>query len=550
MKKNLKYIIPAIVLLLGAFGVFSHRFDLTKEKRYTLSDATIATLKSVQEPLKIDVYLEGDFPANFKQLQNETKFILEEFRKVNPKIDFKFIDPIATKMSQDTLMAMGMQPSMLPDMKDGKVTNIVLFPYAALKYKGYGSSIPLIISQSGIDASEQLTKSIENLEYNFASNIKSLTAEKRKNIGVLINQDELRPGEFRGFMDMALQNYNAGPVIPINKKELTMQDIPNLKRMDALVIAKPRKSFTDTEKVILDQYIMNGGKTLWMIDAVNAEMDTLMTKRKLMAYPIDINMTDFFFNYGVRINAPLVKDFQKSALIRVEAGEVSGNPIYKSLIWPYYPIGINENKNPISRNINPVKFEFPTSIDTLGRKNIKTNVLFESSSRTTLKSVPNYVELSEMANLDSLTTMEKPSTPKIFAVSLEGKFGSAYATRSERNSVPDFRAASADNKMIVIADGDIGRNQTMKGQPLPLGADILTQQQYGNAQFLRNCLDWLLDDSNLIDLRNRNIESRLLDRRRIGEEKTNWQWFNLLTPLAILGILGGVFYWLRKKKFG
>lgn len=550
MKKNLKYIIPAIVLLLGAFGVFSHRFDLTKEKRYTLSDATIATLKSVQEPLTIDVYLEGDFPANFKQLQNETKFILEEFRKVNPKIDFKFIDPIATKMSQDTLMAMGMQPSMLPDMKDGKVTNIVLFPYAALKYKGYGSSIPLIISQSGIDASEQLTKSIESLEYNFASNIKSLTAEKRKNIGVLINQDELRPGEFRGFMDMALQNYNAGPVIPVNKKELTMQDIPNLKRMDALVIAKPRKSFTDTEKIILDQYIMNGGKTLWMIDAVNAEMDTLMTKRKLMAYPIDINMTDFFFNYGVRINPSLVKDFQKSALIRVQAGEVSGNPIYNNFMWPYFPLGINENKNPISRNINPVKFEFPTSIDTLGRKNIKTNVLFESSERTTLKSVPNYVELSEMANLDSLSMMEKPTTPKIFAVSLEGKFNSAYATRSEKNSFPNFKNNSSDNKMIVIADGDVGRNQTMKGQPLPLGADILTQQQYGNDQFLRNCLDWLLDDSNLIDLRNRNIEARLLDKRRIDEEKNNWQWFNLLTPLAILGLLGGIFYWFRKKKFG
>lgn len=550
MKKNLKYIIPAIVLLLGAFGVFSHRFDLTKEKRYTLSDATIAILKSVQEPLTIDVYLEGDFPANFKQLQNETKFILEEFRKVNPKIDFKFIDPIATKMSQDTLMAMGMQPSMLPDMKDGKVTNIVLFPYATLKYKGYGSTVPLIISQSGIDASEQLTKSIENLEYNFASNIKSLTAEKRKNIGVLINQDELRPGEFRGFMDMALQNYNAGPVIPINKKELTMQDIPNLKRMDALVIAKPRKSFTDTEKVILDQYIMNGGKTLWMIDAVNAEMDTLMTKRKLMAYPIDINMTDFFFNYGVRINPSLVKDFQKSALIRVQAGEVSGNPIYNNFMWPYFPLGINENKNPVSRNINPVKFEFPTSIDTLGRKNIKTNVLFESSERTTLKSVPNYVELSEMANLDSLSMMEKPTTPKIFAVSLEGKFNSAYATRSEKNGFPNFKNNSSENKMIVIADGDVGRNQTMKGQPLPLGADILTQQQYGNDQFLRNCLDWLLDDSNLIDLRNRNIEARLLDKRRIDEEKTNWQWFNLLTPLAILGLLGEIFYWLRKKKFG
>lgn len=551
MKQNLKYIIPAIILLLGIFGVFSHRFDLTKEKRYTLSDATVETLKSVKEPLTVEVFLEGDFPASFKQLQNETKFLLEEFRKINSKIDYKFIDPIATKMSQDTLQAMGMQPSMLPDMKDGKVSQIVLFPYAALKYKGYGTSISLISNQTGIDASEQLNKSIENLEFNFASNIKSLTADKKKNVGVLINQDELRVNEFRSFMDMTLENYNAGPVIPANKKELTFEDIPTLKRMDALVIAKPRKAFTDTEKVILDQYIMNGGKTLWMIDAVNAEMDTLMTQKKLMAYPIDINMTDFFFNYGIRINAPLIKDFQKSALIRLQVGEISGNPQYTNLIWPYFPLGINENKNPITRNINPVKFEFPTAIDTLGRKNIKTKILYESSNRTTSKSVPNYVELSEMANLDSLSVMEKPTTPKIFAVSLEGKFTSAYAARSEKNGFPDFKnAASSDNKMIVISDGDVGKNQIMKGQNLPLGADVLTDQLYGNEQFLRNCLDWLLDDSNLIELRNRNIESRLLDRRRIDEEKTNWQWFNLLTPLAILGLLGGIFFWLRKKKFG
>ncbi len=550
-KNNIIKIAVAIILLLGIFGVFSHRFDLTKEKRYTLSDATVETLKSVKEPLTVEVFLEGDFPASFKQLQNETKFLLEEFRKINPKIDYKFIDPIATKMSQDTLQAMGMQPSMLPDMKDGKVSQIVLFPYAAMKYKGYGTSISLISNQTGIDAAEQLNKSIENLEFNFASNIKSLVSEQKKNVGVLINQDELRVNEFRSFMDMTLENYNAGPVIPANKKELSFEDIPTLKRMDALVIAKPRKAFTDTEKVILDQYIMNGGKTLWMIDAVNAEMDTLMTQKKLMAYPIDINMTDFFFNYGIRINAPLIKDFQKSALIRLQTGEVAGNPQYTNLIWPYFPLGINENKNPISRNINPVKFEFPTAIDTLGRKNIKTKVLYESSSRTTSKAVPNYVELSEMANLDSLSVMEKPTTPKIFAVSLEGKFTSAYATRSEKNGFPDFKSQdNQPNKMIVIADGDVGRNQTMKGQNLPLGADILTGQQYGNEQFLRNCLDWLLDDSNLIELRNRNIESRLLDRRRIDEEKTNWQWFNLLTPIAILGLLGGIFFWLRKKKFG
>ena len=549
-KKYISYIIIGAVLILGIFGVFSKRFDLTQEKRYTLSESTVKILESVKKPLTVDVYLEGDFPASFRQLQNETKFMLEEFRKINPKIDYKFIDPIKTKMSKDTLAAMGMQPSILPDMKDGKISEIVMFPFAALKYNSYGTSIPLIINQSGIDASEQLSRSIENLEYNFASNIKAITEEEKKNIGILINQDELGPSQFQGFMDMALESYNAGPVIPENQTELSLADIPKLKQMHALVIAKPRKPFTENEKIILDQYIMNGGKTLWMIDAVNAEMDTLFQSKKIMAYPMDTNLTDFFFNYGLRINPGLVKDMKKSALIRIVSGEVAGNPQFSSFLWPYFPLGIAETKNPITKNINPVKFEFPTSIDTLGRKNIKTRVLFESSERTNVKQVPNYVALGEIVRTDSLSEFDKPSTPKIFAVSLEGKFTSAYASRSEKNGYPGFKAQSSDNKMIVIADGDVGRNQVYKGNALPLGEDLLTKQTYGNEQFLRNALDFLLDDTNLMELRNRNIEARLLDRQRIDEEKSNWQWLNLLLPLAITGVLGGIFFWFRKKKFG
>lgn len=543
----LLFVILPLAVVLAVFGI---RLDLTKEKRYTLSDNTVKVLESVSKPLVVDVYLEGDFPASFKQLQGETKFMLEEFRKINPKIDFKFIDPIKSKMSKDTLMAMGMQPSMLPDIKDGKVSQIMLFPYAVVKYDKKGVSIPLVVQQTGIDADQQLTKSIENLEYNLVSNIKNISANKRKKIGILVNQDELNPREFQGFMQLATESYDAGPVIPKNQTELTLADIPTLKQMNALVIAKPRKAFTDGEKVILDQYIMNGGKTLWMIDAVNAEMDTLMRSQKVMPFPVDINMTDFFFNYGVRINPALVKDVKKFALLRLVTGEVSGNPQYTSLPWPYFPLGIAEKDNPVTKNINPVKFEFPTSIDTLGgRKNIKTRVLFESSERTLLKQVPNYVDLKEISSVDSLGQMEKPSTPKIYAVSLEGKFSSAYASRIERKSYPGFRTTSPENKMIVIADGDVGRNKVLKGEPLPLGVDLLTNEQFGNEQFLRNALDYLLDDSNLMELRNRNIEERLLDRHRITEEKTNWQWFNLLLPLAIIGILGGLFFWLRKRKF-
>lgn len=541
-------VIVPLVIILTYSGI---RLDLTKEKRYTLSDNTIKVLESVKKPLTVEVYLEGDFPASFKQLQSETKFMLEEFRKINPKIDFKFIDPIKTKMSQDTLMAMGMQPSILPDVKDGKISQITLFPYAVIKHGNDGVSIPLVVQQAGIDADEQLTRSIEGLEYNLVSNIKNIAAAKRKKIGILVNHDELNPDEFQGFVQLAMENYDAGPIIPKNQTELSLEDVPLLKQMSALVIAKPRKAFTDNEKVILDQYIMNGGKTLWMIDAVNAEMDTLTRSKKVMPFPIDINMTDFFFNYGVRINPALVKDVKKFALLRLVTGEVSGNPQYTSLPWPYYPLGIAENNNPVTKNINPVKLEFPTSIDTLGgRKNIKTKVLFESSERTLLKQVPNYVDLKEIASVDSLGQMEKPSTPKIFAVALEGKFNSAYASRIERKSYPGFKTSSPENKMIVIADGDVGRNKVIKGKPLPLGVDLLTNEQFGNEQFLRNALDYLLDDSNLMELRNRNIEERLLDRQRITEEKSTWQWLNLLLPLAIIGLLGGLFFWLRKKKFG
>lgn len=540
-------IVPFVIILTYS-GI---RLDLTKEKRYTLSDNTIKVLESVKKPLTVEVYLEGDFPASFKQLQSETKFMLEEFRKINPKIDFKFIDPIKTKMSQDTLMAMGMQPSILPDVKDGKISQITLFPYAVIKHGNDGVSIPLVVQQAGIDADQQLTRSIEGLEYNLVSNIKNIAAAKRKKIGILVNHDELNPDEFQGFVQLAMENYDAGPIIPKNQTELSLEDIPLLKQMSALVIAKPRKAFTDNEKVILDQYIMNGGKTLWMIDAVNAEMDTLTRSKKVMPFPVDINMTDFFFNYGIRINPALVKDVKKFALLRLVTGEVSGNPQYTSLPWPYYPLGIAENNNPVTKNINPVKFEFPTSIDTLGgRKNIKTKVLFESSERTLLKQVPNYVDLKEIASVDSLGQMEKPSTPKIFAVALEGKFNSAYASRIERKSYPGFKTSSPENKMIVIADGDVGRNKVIKGKPLPLGVDLLTNEQFGNEQFLRNALDYLLDDSNLMELRNRNIEERLLDRQRITEEKSTWQWINLLLPLAIIGLIGGLFFWLRKKKFG
>ena len=543
------YIFLGLILLVGTVGLVSTRIDFTQDQRYTLSNSTKEVLKSVQKPMMVEVYLDGDFPASFKQLQNETKFMLEEFKKINPKVDFKFIDPIKTKVSKDSLAAMGLEPSLLSDKVDGKISQIELYPYAVIKYKDLGISVPLIVQQTGLDQDQQLYKSIESLEYSLISNIKEITQPTRKNVGILINQDELRPEEFRSFTKYLLENYHTEPIIPKVGDELSLEDVPKLKSMDALLIAKPRKAFTDKEKVILDQYIIHGGKTLWMIDGVNAEMDTLFQAKKVMAVPTELNLNDFFFNYGIRINSGLVKDMQKSALIRIVSGEVAGNPQYSSFLWPYYPLGISDKNNPITKNINPVKFEFPTSIDTLGRPGIKNTVLFETSDRTIINAVPNYVELSEIVKADSISPFEKVSKPQILAVLVEGKFQSAYASRSEQSDYPNFKKENPHGKMIVIADGDVGRNQILKGKPLPLGVDLLTQQQYGNGQFLENALHYLLDDTNIMELKNREIAVRLLDRDRVEDEKSYWQWFNMILPLVIIGIVSGLFYWLRKRKF-
>ena len=539
-----------LFLLMGTIGLFSTRIDFTQDQRYTLSKSTENVLKSVQKPMMVEVYLDGDFPASFKQLQSETKFMLEEFKKINPKVDFKFIDPIKTKVSKDSLAAMGLEPSLLSDRIDGKISQIELYPYAVVKYENRGISIPLIVQQAGLDQDQQLYKSIESLEYSLISNIKEIAQKDLKSVGILINQDELRPEEFRSFTKYLLDTYKTEPIIPVENDELSLKDVSKLHQMDALLIAKPRKAFTDKEKVILDQYIMNGGKTLWMIDGVNAEMDTLYQAKKIMAYPYETNMNDFFFNYGVRINTGLVKDLQKSALIRIVSGEVAGNPQYSSFLWPYYPLGISEkNNHPITKNINPVKFEFPTSIDILKRPGINATVLFETSEKTVINPVPNYISLSEIVKADSISAFEKASEPKILAVLLEGKFKSAYANRSEQSDYPNFKKENTNGKMIVIADGDVGRNQILKGKALPLGVDLLTQQQYGNGQFLENALAYLLDDTNIMELKNREIAVRLLDRQRIEEEKTYWQWLNMLLPLAIIAIFAGLFYWLRKRKF-
>ncbi|MDR2123121.1 MAG: gliding motility-associated ABC transporter substrate-binding protein GldG [Flavobacteriaceae bacterium] len=541
------------LILLGLFltsGFLYNRFDLTSDKRYTLTDTTRKILEKVDEPMEVDVYLEGDFPADFKQLQSETLSILDEFKRINPHITYKLVDPIKEKISQDTLQGMGMSPSALKVEKEGISTQIILFPYATIKYKGYGHTVPLIVEQAGITAEEQMTRSVENLEYGFISAIDKLSNDHLKTVGILVNQKELNKLEMFSWVDRIIQSYNFGPIFPKDGQSLKLGDLPNMQKFDALVIAKPRKAFTDEEKITIDQYIMRGGKTLWAIDQVSADMDTLLNSSKILAYPYTLNLTDLLFSYGVRINSEVIKDIQNPAYINVQVGEIQGNAQNAKVPWVYFPLGFSLNNNPITKNINPVCFQFPSPIDTLDTPGVKKTILYQSSPYTSTQGVPSYILLEEakVSDRDSINLNIYNKGPKIMAVLMEGKFTSAYKDRIESSEVQNFVPLSRSNKMIVISDGDIARNQVIKGQPLPLGFDYSTGVTYGNEEFLMNALDYLLDDNGLMSLRNRTIQMRLLNKQTLVMDRLYWQWFNLTIPIVFVMIIGlGIIFWRRKK---
>ncbi|WP_128330998.1 gliding motility-associated ABC transporter substrate-binding protein GldG [Apibacter sp. HY039] len=551
IRKNSGWIIILLLGLIMASGIVYDRLDLTSDKRYTLSATTQTVLDRIDEPMEVDIYLEGDFPANFKQLQSETLSLLDEMKRLNSNISYNLIDPQKEGISQDTLSAMGIQKSMLNVNKEGVSTQISIYPYATIKYKGYGRTVPLIIEQSGISGEEQIARSVENLEYAFIEAIDKISKKRLKSVGILVNQKELNRLEMYSFASRIIQSYNFGPVFPKDSQTLKIEDLPSMKRYDALVIAKPRKAFTEEEKITIDQYIMSGGKTLWAIDQVNAEMDTLLKSSKILAYPYDLNLTDLLFSYGVRINSGMIKDLQSPTYINLQVGTVQGNAQNARVPWVYFPLSFSLNNSPITKNLNPVRFEFPSPIDTLDTPGVKKTILYQSSPYTSIQGVPSYVSLEEakVSAMDSMNVGSYNKGPQIMAVLMEGKFSSSYADRIESSKIKDFIKVSPKNKMIVVSDGDIARNQVIKGQPLPLGLDYSTGITYGNEEFLINALDYLLDDSGLMALRNRTLQMRLLDKQSIVMERSYWQWLNLLLPVGFILILGIVCIWIRKKKF-
>ncbi|MDY7396646.1 gliding motility-associated ABC transporter substrate-binding protein GldG [Aureibaculum sp. 2210JD6-5] len=545
MKNDVPKIIILVVTLLAAnflANKFYKRLDLTQDKRYTLSETTVNIVDSLEENAIIKVYLEGDFPSEFKRLQNETRQHLEELYAINNNIKYRFIDPLDTA---EELIKQGLQPSRLSVQEDGKLSEAVIFPWATITYKGKTENINLLVDVSVDNQEEQLQNSIENLEFAFTEAIHKVVKEKNQSIAILKGNGELDDIYLASFLSQLNQYYKLGPFTLDSVAKQPQNTLEQLTEYDLTIIAKPEEKFTEEEKFVLDQYITNGGKTLWLIDNVTAELDSLTNTGESLAYNKDLGLTDLLFNYGVRINYDLIRDAYSST-IRLADGNVGNNTQFKDYIWHYHPFITSKNDHPITKGVDPVNLRFANTIDTL-KNNIKKTVLLQSSEVSKPVGTPVIVSLADIEKKPEKKDYNNGF--QILGVLLEGEFTSAYANRVKPFDTSIFKEKSETNKMVIIADGDIIANELVKGQPIELGVDKYTGVRYGNAEFLMNTINYLLDDSGLLELRNKKIQLQFLDKEKAYTERTFWQLINVVLPLVVLAIFGLIFTFLRKRKY-
>lgn len=550
-KKSLLVLLAIVLInLLGHFFFF--RFDLTQDKRYTLSATSLKLIKEIEEPLQIEVFLKGNFPGEFKKLQAETQQLLDEFKAYNSQISFQFINPLAEEEARDTIMAAFISKGMLPvnvTVNDkGKQSQEAAFPWALATYKGRSVKVPLLKNNMGASTAEKVVSSVQHLEYAFANAFQTVIKPKQKKIAVIKGNGEMHDLLMADFIKQVRENYFIGTFTLDSVAQKPAESLAFLSKYDLAIVAKPTQAFSESEKLVMDQYIMQGGKSLWLIDQVNIDMDSLYNPSgSSLAYPFDLNLNDLFFKYGIRINPTLVKDVMATP-IALATGEQGSATQYTQYPWFYSPLIFSASKHPIVSNMDGIKFQFANSMELLNNDIKKTTLLHSSPYSKTVGS-PVQVSLS-MVN-------ERPEQAEFtgkgqipVAVLLEGNFHSMYENRVLPFESKTYQKVGINNKMIVISDGDVIRNQLDKDyQPLELGYDKWTNKLYGNKEFMLNCLNFLLDDSGLINIRNKTVSLPLLDQEKVYANYTASQVFTIGLPLLILLAFGLVFTLLRKRKY-
>lgn len=549
-------IFGALLIIINLAGsVFYKRWDLTQDNRFTLSSEAKDIVDKVDAPITVDVFLEGNFPAEFRRLQKETKQLLEEFSAYNPNIKYDFIDPTAPESEQymEQFNSLELTPAQITVTEAGKQSAEIIFPWAVAQYEGKLVKIPLLKSQLGATTDERINSSLQNLQYAFAEGFQKLAVPKSKKVAVLKGNGEYDDRYIANFFSTLRDYYYIAPFTLDSVDNNPSRTLKSLNNFDLVIVAQPTEKFSEEEKYVLDQYIMNGGNSMWLMDAVQLHTDP--QSGKMYAFGNDLNLNDFFFKYGVRINPNLVKDVY-SAPIVLASGEDRESQ-YNQYPWFYNPLSSSANAHPIVANIEAVKFEFASAIDTLPN-NIKKTVLLTTSPITKIVGLPIEIDLNNEIPKNLQVVNEGPSPEEYnageipLAVLLEGRFTSVYNNRIKpfklENGQKNLDHGTAA-KMVVISDGDVIKNQMQGNRPLELGFDKTTNSFYGNKEFLLNTVNYLLDDSGLINIRTRQIAIPFLDERKVIEQRTQWQLLNTLLPLGLLAIFGVGFMWYRKRQY-
>ena len=542
-----------VLVVLNVLGsLFFHRFDLTKDKRYTLSETSLQIVKQVKNPLSIKIYMQGDLPADFRRLQQETKQLLEEFQAYNSNIVFEFVNPMENEdESMDLVKSLyqkGLTPINLTVDDKGKQSQAMVFPWAIAVYNNKEVNIPLLKNRMGASTTQKVIGSIQHLEYSIADAINKITKDKQKKVAIIKGNGEINEIHIAKMLMQIRESYYIGPFTLDSVSKNPTGSLDALKKYDLAIIAKPTQTFSDEEKQVLDQFIMNGGKTLWLIDQVAADMDSLYNQAgATLAYPRDLNLNDMFFKYGFRINPDLVKDEQGSP-IKLATGEQGTATQYQDFVWKFAPLVAPQGTHPIVKNLGGIKFDFASPIDTL-KNGIKKTVLLQSSPYSKKIGTPAEINLNIVSEETSPKDyLDKGNLP--LSVLLEGSFHSAFENRVLPFKDNSFQSKGKPGKMIVIADGDLARNQLDKnGLPVELGYDQRSGNLYDNKDFMMNCINYLLDDTGLINIRSKDLDLPLLDKEKVYENYSQTQLITIGLPILILLVFGLVFTYLRKKKY-
>ena len=564
-----------IIVLINIIGAFVYtRFDLTSEKRYTLSDTSKGILKDLDDYVYFRVYLEGDFPAPFKKLRKETKEMLDEFRAYSKFIDYEFInpsesnDPAERQETYKILWQSGLDYYTETVQTNTGMQQIMIWPGILMSYRENELPIDLISGQSGQNQETVLNNSAQDLEYKLISAIKEITTSNKQSIAFIDGHGELEDIQVYDIANTLSKKYNIKRAT-LNEQlnSLMTRDLDKDSSIvikpayDGIIIAKPTLPFSEKEKFILDQYIMYGGKVMWLLDPVSADMDSLKSSESTMGLTLNLNLDDQLFRYGMRLNKNLLLAYP-CAQIGLVTGQ--GSSMQSMLLpWYYFPLLGAASEHPIVRNLEAVKADFVSSLEpTTSAPDIQKIPLLKTSDYTKVSTAPVYISL-EILN-------ERPNA-KMFpqkglttAYLLNGVFQSLYANRMPE-SITDspeigFKTESVPTSMIVVADGDIIRNQLAQldyakknnkrvGAPLPLGYDQYTNNTYGNKQFIDNAISYLMEGEGLISVRSRELKIRLLDINKVNGNPIMWQLINVVLPSALMIIFGIVLSILRKKKY-